>query len=141
MNSLPTPGPVQTPPGGPVPPSGGGPLVPSTAEERTFAMLTHLSSLVGYIGVPFGSIIGPLVFWLIKKDTMPFVREHGKEALNFNITVLIALAVSGVLTVILIGFAMLAVVAVFHIVFTIIAAMRANRGELYTYPLTIRFLK
>jgi uncharacterized protein len=81
------------------PPMAGAP----SAEERQWAMFAHLSALVGVI-IPLGSIIGPLVIWLIKKDTMPFVNDQGKEALNFNITVGIAAIVCWILCFILIGF-------------------------------------
>ena len=86
----------------PPPPAVGGP----SAEERQWAMFAHLSALVGLV-FPLGSIIGPLVIWLIKKDTMPFVNDQGKEALNFNITVAIAAMVCWTLVFILIGFLLL----------------------------------
>ena len=79
------------------------------AEERQWGMFAHLASLSGVI-IPFGTLLGPLIVWLVKKDTMPFVSDQGKEALNFNITVFIALVVSGILTLVLIGLLLLAVV-------------------------------
>ena len=62
-----------------------------TQEQKTWGMIAHLSALVGLI-IPFGNILGPLVVWLVKKDTMPFVDDQGKEALNFNITLAIVIA-------------------------------------------------
>lgn len=109
-------------------------------DEKTWGMLAHLSSLVGLI-IPFGTILGPLVVWLIKKDTMPFVADQGKEAVNFNITVAIAIVVSAVLTVVLIGFLLMAVVGIAWLVLTIIAALAANKGESYRYPWTLRLIK
>jgi len=117
------------------PPMAGAP----SAEERQWAMFAHLSALVGVI-IPLGSIIGPLVIWLIKKDTMPFVNDQGKEALNFNITVGIAAVVSWILCFILIGFLLLAVLAIGWLVFVIIATIKANEGTTYRYPFTLRLV-
>ncbi|HBD19411.1 MAG TPA: DUF4870 domain-containing protein [Arenimonas sp.] len=103
-------------------------------------MISHLSSLVGFI-IPLGNVLGPLVVWLIKKDTMPFVDDQAKEALNFNITVLIAAIVSGILTVILIGFLLLLVVGLGWLVLTVMAAIKANEGVSYRYPFTLRLIK
>lgn len=108
-------------------------------DEKTWGMLAHLSTLVGLI-VPFGSVLGPLVVWLIKKDTMPFAAEQGKEALNFNITVLIAFIVSAILTIVLIGFLLMLVVGLAWLVLTILAALAANKGEAYRYPMTLRLV-
>ena len=117
------------------PPMAGAP----SAEERQWAMFAHLSALVGVI-IPLGSIIGPLVIWLIKKDTMPFVNDQGKEALNFNITVGIAAIVGWILCFILIGFLVLAVLAIAWLVFVIIATIKANEGTTYRYPFTLRLI-
>jgi len=111
-----------------------------SAEERQWGMFAHLATLVGII-IPFGTLLGPLVVWLIKKDTMPFVDDQGKEALNFNITVFIALVVSGILTLVLIGLLLLVVVGIAWLVLTIMAAMAANKGEAYRYPFTLRLIK
>ena len=108
-------------------------------EEKTWGMLAHLSSLSGLI-IPLGSLLGPLIVWLVKRDTMPFVADQGKEALNFNITVTIAAIVSGILTLVLIGFLLLAVVAVGWLVLTILATIEANKGEAYRYPFTLRLI-
>jgi uncharacterized protein len=125
-----------TPP--PPPPSDPVTVGPS-AEERQWAMFAHLSALAGLV-MPFGSIIGPLVIWLIKKDTMPFVNDQGKEALNFNITVAIAAVVCWILCIVLIGFLLLAVLVVLWLVFVIVGAIRANEGTLYRYPFALRLV-
>jgi uncharacterized Tic20 family protein len=109
-------------------------------EERLWGMLCHLLSFSGYI-IPFGSILGPLVVWMIKKDEMPFVNDQGKESLNFQITMLIAVIVSAILCLVLIGFLLLGVVIIFQIVVVIMASIKANEGVKYRYPYTIRFLK
>lgn len=110
-------------------------------EERTFAMLTHLAALSGFIGVPLGFILGPLIIWLIKKDTMPFVDEQGKESMNFQITAVIAMIVCIPLIFLIIGILLLPAVAIATLVFTIIGAVKANNGEHYTYPFAIRLIK
>ena len=115
-------------------PAGSGP----DAEACRWAMFTHLSALAGFI-IPFGNIIGPLVMWQAKKDD-PFVDSQGKEALNFQITVTIAAFVCFLLTFVLIGLLLLPVLGIVALVFIIIAAIRANDGEDYQYPLTIRLV-
>ena len=108
-------------------------------EEKTWGMLAHLSSLAGFI-IPFGNVLGPLVVWLVKKDSMPFVADQGKEALNFNITVAIAALVSFVLMLVVIGFVLLALVAVGWLVLTILATIESNKGVAYRYPFTLRLI-
>ncbi|TAL90218.1 MAG: DUF4870 domain-containing protein [Rhodanobacter sp.] len=123
----------------PPPPSEPMPGAPS-AEERQWAMFAHLSALFGLV-VPLGSVIGPLVMWLIKKDTMPFVNDQGKEALNFNITMLIAAIVCWILVFILVGFLLLPILVIFWLVFVVIATIKANEGVLYRYPFALRLVK
>ena len=109
-------------------------------DERLWGMLCHLLSFSGYL-IPFGSVLGPLIIWMIKKDEMPFVNDQGKESLNFQLTMLIAVIVSVILCFVLIGFLMLGVVLIFQIVVVIMASIKANEGVKYRYPYTIRFLK
>ncbi len=111
-----------------------------TKEEKTYGMLSHLVSFAGYI-IPLGNIIGPLVVWLLKKNESSYVDYHGKESLNFQISILIYVVVSIILSFVLIGIPLLIALAIFDIVVVIIAAIRANDGEYYQYPLCIRFLK
>ncbi|MCL6479208.1 MAG: DUF4870 domain-containing protein [Peptococcaceae bacterium] len=110
------------------------------SQQRTWAMFCHLGGFAGYF-IPFGNIIVPLVLWLMKKDQYPFVEYHGKEALNFNISMTIYVIVSLILAIILIGFVLLFVLAILEIVFIIMATIEANKGGYYRYPLTIRFIK
>ncbi|RBW67384.1 DUF4870 domain-containing protein [Bacillus taeanensis] len=111
-----------------------------TKEAKTWGMLCHLSALSGFL-IPFGNILGPLICWLVKKDTDSFIDKGGKESLNFQISMMIYGIISGILTLILIGFLMLAAIAVLEIVYVIIASIKANEGQNYHYPLTIRFIK
>jgi uncharacterized Tic20 family protein len=110
-------------------------------DEQNWAMGCHLAALSGFL-VPFGNIIGPLVVWLIKRADMPMVDRHGKEALNFQITVMIAFLVCIPLCFILIGFVLMAVVGIGALVLTIMAAVKVSNGDYeYRYPFTIRLLK
>jgi uncharacterized protein len=109
-------------------------------DERLWGMLCHLTAFSGYL-IPFGSVLGPLVVWMIKKDEIPFVDDQGKESLNFQLTMLIAVIVSVVLMFVLIGFVLLGVLIIFQIIVIIMAAIKANDGVKYRYPYTIRFIK
>lgn len=109
-------------------------------EERMWAMIAHLSALIGFL-IPLGNVLGPLIVWLIKKDTSPFVDTHGKEALNFGITITIYAAVSYLLLIIFIGALLLIALFLFWVVFLIMAAVKANEGSEFRYPLTFRFVK
>lgn len=102
-------------------------------DDRNFAMLAHL------LGI-FTSFLGALIIWLIKKDQSPFVEQEAREALNFQITLLIAHAVAVVLMIVLIGFALSAAVWVVNIIFSIMAAIAASKGQAYRYPFAIRLV-
>ena len=124
---------------------------PST-EERQWAMFAHLSALLGGLVTAgwlasVGCVIGPLIIWQIKKDTMPFASEQAKEALNFNITLaglMVILLALGFLTIgigfIVIGPLML-LIGLAALVFIIIAAIKSNEGVAYRYPFTLRLIK
>jgi uncharacterized protein len=125
------------------PPSGASPKVVqvSTQDSRTWAMFCHLAALSGFIGVPFGFIVGPLIIWLIKGKEHPFIDSNGKEALNFQISMCIYGIVAFILVFVFIGIILLIGLGICDIVFVIIAAVRASSGQEYRYPLTIRFIK
>jgi uncharacterized protein len=126
-------------------------------DEKTWGMLCHLAGLPVLICVPFGTIIGPLVVWLIKKDQMPFVMDQGKEAVNFQITV----AIVGVLLFMLWGAGFVAahiigpVALLLHlmlwafgsllmlavVILVILAAVEASKGKKYRYPFALRLIK
>jgi len=103
-------------------------------DARMWGMLCHLLGL-------FTCFIGPLIIWLIKKDEDPFIDNQGKEALNFQITVAIAGIVSAVLTVVCVGFFLGIAVSIADLVFCILASIKANGGEKYRYPVSIRLIK
>ena len=103
-------------------------------DSRNMAMLCHLLGLLT-------CFVGPLILWLIKKDEDEFVNRQGKEALNFQITVLLASIVSGLLTMVCIGFVLAIVVGVADLVFSIMACVKSSKGEDYRYPVALRLIK
>jgi uncharacterized Tic20 family protein len=121
-------------------PSGAPEFPPLSQDERMWGMLCHLAGLLYFTAVPFANIIGPLVLWLLKKDEMPWVDQNGKESLNFQISIAIYTLVSALLILAVVGFVLLPAVIIFNLVACIIAAIKANAGEAYRYPLCIRFL-
>ena len=123
-----------------------------SSEERQWAMFAHLSALVGGIltsgwAGSLGCFIGPLIIWMVKKDTMPFVDDQGKEALNFNITVGLIFLALLLLSILTLGIGLVIaipgwiIVGIAWLVFTIIAGIKANEGVAYRYPLTLRLIK
>ena len=112
----------------------------SDIEVRRWAAATHIAAVAGYI-IPFGNIIGPLLVWQLKKEDGQLIDDQGKESVNFQITVSIAMLVSAFLTLILIGFLLIFVIGLGALILVVIAAIKANDGEAYRYPLTLRFIK
>jgi uncharacterized Tic20 family protein len=110
-------------------------------DARTWGMLCHLTALSALLGVPMGSILGPLIVWLIKKNESPFVDDQGKESLNFQISFLIYYFIAGLLIFLLIGILLLPALMILNLVLVIIASLKANEGISYRYPFTIRFLR
>ncbi len=123
-------------------------------EDRTMGMLCHLLALGGFV-FPFGNILGPLIIWLVKKDENAFVADQGKEALNFQITVVLAFLaavvlfiVGIILTVVVIGVVimplaglLMTAIGIANLVFIIIATIKANDGVYYRYPFALRLIK
>jgi uncharacterized Tic20 family protein len=135
---------VEVEPQVPPPSSEAGEVAP-VGEERTWALLGHLSAFTAFIS-GIGCVLGPLVIWLVKRDSLPFAADQSKEALNFNITVLLIAVGLWIITFITIGIGLLLTVPlglalfVYWIVFTIIAAVNANNGIRYRYPMTLRLV-
>lgn len=105
----------------------------ASSDDKNIATLTHAS------GILFGFIV-PLVVWLIKKDQSAYLADQAKEALNFQITVLIGFVISWVLTFILIGLLLIPVLLIGNLVFCILAAVKTAGGESYRYPVSIRLI-
>lgn len=103
------------------------------SDEKAFSIISHLSGFLMYLIPPFQIII-PLIIWLIKSDENPYIRHHARQSTFFQLLIIIAHLISGILCFVLIGFVLLPLVAIFHIVCTVLAALAASRGELYVYP-------
>jgi uncharacterized protein len=130
-----------------IPVSSSPPPAPNESQARTWNMLCHLSALAGLV-IPFGNLLGPLLIWQIKKHQFPSVEAHGKAALNFQLTVLIAAVVGGVLAFVLsfvcIGYLLFPVVVLIGLaglVFAIIAGVQANDGRDYRYPYSLTLIQ
>jgi uncharacterized protein len=139
------PPPPSVPPGGGPPmggPSPGGPpgqrpLPPD--QERLWGMLAHLLSFVAaYIALGF---VAPLVVLLVFGQRSAYVRAHAVESLNFNLSWLLYAVVAGILLIIGIGLLILIALGIAYVVLVVIASIRANNGEFFRYPLTIRFVR
>jgi uncharacterized Tic20 family protein len=114
----------------------------TSADDRQWGMFAHLSALLGLLAGTL-TFIGPLIVWLIKKDQSKFVDYHGKEALNFQINILIYSLIGWVIAVVtcFFGIPVPLLVLIYGIVMPIIAGMAANRGEMYKYPAIFRLIK
>ncbi|GAA2977687.1 putative Tic20 family protein [Microbacterium terrae] len=128
---------MTTPPPPPIPPQhyGAAPVQPmSPADEKLWATLIN-------VGGVFFSFFPALIGYLVLKDRGPFVRAHSATALNFQLTLIIAYIVGSILSVIVIGIFILIAAYVLNIVFCIVAAVKANQGQWYTYPMAIAFVR
>lgn len=136
--------------------------MPNQLDEstRVWGMACHLSALSGFV-IPFGSILGPLIVWLIQKNKHQFIDEQGKESVNFQISIVIYSLLLGLTGLILAGlflsvssgdifplFSLMilvqivfAVIMIFDLIVIIIAAIKAYNGQSYRYPFNLRFLK
>ena len=110
-----------------------------SSEERSWSIAVHLSALAGLF-FPFGHLLGQLATWLIKRNEMPMVDRHGKEALNFQITVTLASFVCGLLFFVGIGLILWVVLMVADAVLVIMAAVKTSRGEAFSYPFNLRLI-
>ncbi len=105
-----------------------------TSEEKAWAMGCHLLALVT-------GFVGPLVFWLVKKESSAFIDEQGKEAVNFQLSMIIYILVAQVSMLVIIGILLVPAVIIFDLVCVILGAVKAYGGEHFRYPLCIRFIK
>ncbi len=108
--------------------------------NRTPEVLCHVLSVAGFV-FPFGNIIAPLILWLVKRSESASIDQHGKESVNFQISMTIWMILSGLSILVIIGVFLLPVVVITNIILVIVAAIKASNGEFYRYPLTIRFIK
>lgn len=109
---------------------------------RNTAMVCHLTGLTSLLGgLHFAGIWVPLIIWLLKKDSHPFVSRSGAEALNFQISYHLYMLISGALVFVLIGFVLLPIVFLAWLVLTIVGTVKASSGSEFRYPLTIRLIQ
>jgi uncharacterized protein len=113
----------------------------TSSNVRTWTVLCHASALAGFFVPWAGHILGPLIVWLAKRGDSPEIDEHGKESLNFQISMLIYNLIAGVLCLVLIGFVILGILHILNLVLVIVASIQAGEGKLYRYPITIRLIK
>ncbi|MXZ27158.1 DUF4870 domain-containing protein [Candidatus Poribacteria bacterium] len=112
----------------------------STSDERTWSILLHISALAGMV-FPLGNVLGPFLFWLIKKPESELIDRHGKAALNFQISSTIYFIGMGLLVIILIGLPLIIAYAIFWFIMVIVATIRAADDQDPNYLLSIQFLK
>ena len=112
---------------------------PSTS-VRTWCILAHATALVGFLVPVAGHIVGPLIIWLAKRQDSPEIDAHGKESINFQISMVIWNAIALILCLVLIGIPILILLHILNIIFVIIASIQASEGKLYRYPLAIRLI-
>ena len=109
--------------------------------DRMWAMACHLAALFGYFIPLVGNILGPFLVWISKRDQSEFIDQQGKEALNFQITVSIAVVIASALILVVIGIFLLPIIAIADFILIIIAAASAYKGESFRYPFCLRFVK
>ena len=115
------------------------PLLSTDPNERMWAMFCHLGTLATWF--PFANVIIPMTIWLVKKETSPLVNDQGKEALNFQITILVGYAICVPLCFVLMGIPAIFALFLYHVVFSIVAAIKSNEGLAYRYPYTFRLIE
>jgi uncharacterized Tic20 family protein len=117
------------------------PAPSSSSDVKTWCVLCHASALLGLFFHFLGHILGPLVVWLMKRGDSPEIDAHGKESLNFQISMLIYDAIAFILFIVFIGIRILIALWVMNTVLVIIASVKAGEGKFYRYPFTIRLIK
>ena len=113
----------------------------TSSNVQTWCVLCHASALSGIFLHVVGHIFGPLIVWLLKRNESPEIDAHGKESLNFQLSMLIYNVIAAILIIALIGIPLLILLYVLNIVFVIVASIQAGDGKLYRYPMAIRFIK
>lgn len=110
------------------------PVTTPTSDEKTMAILSHILCLVA-------GFLAPLIIYFIKKDESAYVREHAKESLNFQITMIILYIISAILVLILIGILLIWALAIADLILVIIATIKASENKMYRYPFNFRLIK
>src|SRR3989441_10284663 len=118
------------------------PGVPNTTSNvRTWCVLAHATALAGFFVPWAGHILGPLIVWLAKRGDSAEIDAHGKESLNFQISMLICNLIAGILCLVLIGVVILGILHLLNLVLVIVASIQASEGKFYRYPISIRLIK
>jgi len=121
-----------------------GPMMSNSESEdrqtRMWGMFLHLSVFAGY-AVPIAGLLAPIVIWQIKKDELPLIDEHGKNLMNWLLSLLVYTIACVLLSFLFVGIPLLFLLALLSVVFPIVAGIKANNGEVWKYPLSIEFLK
>jgi uncharacterized Tic20 family protein len=116
------------------------PITSTSSNVRTWCVLAHATALVGFLVPLVGHIVGPLIIWLAKRADSAEIDAHGKESMNFQLSMLIYNLIAGVLCLVLVGFFVLAILHILNVVLVIVASIQASEGKLYRYPLAIRLI-
>lgn len=109
-------------------------------DEKTFLILMHISQFGGII-IPYAGFVLPLVMWITNKDKNSIIDEHGKNIVNWLISLTIYAIIGGILTLLLVGIVVLVAVGILAIVFPIIGAAKASNNEIWKYPLSFKFIQ
>lgn len=108
--------------------------------ERNWSMLCHLAAFAGFF-FPFGAILGPMICWLSKRDESAWVNINGKSSMNFQLSILLYIVLSVPLCFIIIGFPIIFMLLTFKVICITIASIKASKGEMFRYPLSIPFIQ
>lgn len=106
-------------------------------KERDLLLIMYLLPFCGYL-IPFGNVIGPMILWMMKKEESPMLDEAGREVLNFQITIFLMYFIAGILCFVLIGYLLLPVVFLIHVIYTIISIVEASKGRVYRFGMAIK---
>jgi uncharacterized Tic20 family protein len=112
----------------------------TNSQANMWAMAIHLSLFAGYFVVPVAGLIAPILIWQLKKGEFPELDAHGREVVNFIISMFIYSLICGVLTLVAVGILGFMVLAVVGIVYPIIGGIKASNGEFWRYPFILRLV-
>ena len=115
-------------------------VTPHEQQVRQWGMILHFSQFAGYV-IPLAGLLVPIIIWQIKKNDMPVIDAHGKNIVNWIISALIYAVICFIFSFVLIGLPFFIVLGVLCVAFPVVAGIKANNGEVWKYPLAIRFLK
>jgi len=108
---------------------------------RLWALASHMTALSVFAGIPFGNILAPIIIWIWKRRSHPFIESHCKESLNFQISMTLYTLLSFILCLVLISFVLVAALCIVNIVLVVVASLKADRGLSYRYPMTLRIIR